>query len=97
MREKMEATKYTTLFKLAGPYHLGSCPVLVEAGALLKNEKTNRLMVQLKMKNIGEEEITACRVWLKIYDSFGSEIELIPEHSYIDLLKLPTPKRCAEP
>ena len=81
----MEATKYTTLFRLAGPYHLGSCPVLVEAGALLKNEKTNRLMVQLKMKNIGEEEITACRVWLKIYDSFGSEIELIPEHSYIDL------------
>ena len=81
----MGDTKYTTLFRLDGPYHLGDCPVLVEAGALLKNEKTKRIIIQLKMKNIGERQITACRVCFKIYDSFGSEIEIIPEHSYVDL------------
>ena len=81
----MEPIKYTTLYKLAGQYHCDDSPILVEAGALLKNEKTNRLMIQLKMKNISAMEISACKVWFQIKDSFGSEIETIAEHSYIDL------------
>lgn len=65
-------------------YVTGS-PVLLRAGALLKDTQTGSMIAQLKFQNIGAKRITAIKVSLRAFDVFGKELEGIPEYQYLDL------------
>ncbi len=80
MAERFE-NKYNTPENL---YVEGS-PVLICAGALLKDTVTGKMLVQLKMRNIGTNMISAVKVKIKAFEPNGAEIEGVEEYQFIDL------------
>lgn len=79
------AERFVNVFKLAPNLHTKGCPIIVEAGALLKDTETGNMIAQLKMKNIGEKAIVSCKVSLNAYENNGTEIEGVKDYSYLDL------------
>ena len=80
------AERYTRLFTLPEKdlYCIDS-PLLICAGALLKDLHTGKMIAQLKFRNICEKQITAIKVSIRAFDAFGTELEGIPEYQYLDL------------
>ncbi|MDO4835335.1 MAG: DUF6273 domain-containing protein [Clostridia bacterium] len=80
------AERYTRLFTLTEKdlYCIDS-PLLICAGALLKDSQTGKMIAQLKFRNICEKRITAIKVSIRAFDAFGTELEGIPEYQYLDL------------
>ena len=80
------AERYTRLFMLQDNdlYETGS-PILLCAGALLKDTQTGKSIVQLKFRNISMKQIAALKVSLRAFDAFGTETEGVPEFQYLDL------------
>lgn len=79
------ADRFQRLYAL--PYGLYSegCPVVIEAGALLKDSETGSILVQIKMRNIGEKPISSCKTTIKAFENNGNEVEGISDFSYLDL------------
>lgn len=77
--------RYTRLFSL--PENLGQdgCPVLISAGALLKDNNTGNLLVQLKLRNISEQVIKSVKIKVNAYDTAGSSLRGVEDFSYLDL------------
>lgn len=77
--------RYTRLFSL--PENLGQdgCPVLISAGALLKDNNTGKLLVQLKLRNISEQVIKSVKVKINAYDTAEISLDGIEAFSYLDL------------
>lgn len=59
--------RYTRLFALPENLYAEGSPVLLSAGALLKDNETGKVLVQLKIKNIGSKTIKAAKVRVKAY------------------------------
>ena len=77
--------RFINVFSLTPNLHTAGCPIIVEAGALLKDTETGNMIAQLKMKNIGEETIVSCKVSLKAFENNGAEVEGVKDYSYLDL------------
>lgn len=77
--------RYTRLFSL--PENLGQdgCPVLISAGALLKDNNTGKVLAQLKMRNISERIIRSVKVKINAYDTAGIALKGVETFSYLDL------------
>lgn len=60
-------------------------PVLISAGALLKDNQTNNVLVQLKITNLSHSVINACKVSVKAYDPSGEELQGVENYSYLDI------------
>lgn len=77
--------RYSRLFSL--PENLGQygCPVLISAGALLKDNNTGKLLVQLKFRNISEQIIKSVKIKVNAYDTAGCELKGVEAFSYLDL------------
>lgn len=77
--------RYTRLFSL--PENLGQdgCPVLISAGALLKDNNTGKVLVQLKLRNISEQVIKSVKVKINAYDTAGTSLKGVENFSYLDL------------
>ena len=80
------AERYTRLFTISQTdlYETGS-PLLICAGALLKDMQTGRMIAQLKFRNIGIKRIAAVKISVHAFDAFGTEVEGVPEFQYLDL------------
>ena len=77
--------RYTRLFSLSeNLYALGS-PVLIAAGALLKDNQTGKVLAQLKMRSITGKNIKAATVRFSPFDTVGQPIGDAVEHQYLDL------------
>lgn len=77
--------RYSRLFSL--PENLGQhgCPVVISAGALLKDNNTGKLLVQLKFRNISERIIKSVKIKVNAYDTAGCELKGVETFSYLDL------------
>ena len=78
--------KYTRLFSLPNNQYLIGSPIVIAAGALLKDNESNRILVQLKLQNIGEKEINAVKVSVTSKDSAGQVLGTDVEYWYNDLM-----------
>jgi hypothetical protein len=80
------AERYLRIYTLPETdiYETGS-PLLICAGAMLKDTQTGRIIAQLKFRNIGAKRIKAVRVSVRAFDPFGTELEGVPEFQYLDL------------
>lgn len=76
--------RYTKLFTLSGNLYSDNAPVIIAAGALLKDNQTGKVLAQLKLKNITPKTIRALKVVIKCFDVSGAEIEGA-EYQYLDL------------
>ena len=77
--------RYTRLFSLPNNLHLDGAPLLIAAGALLKDTQSGKVLVQLKLQNLYHAPLTACKVHIHAFDPSGVELEGVENFSYLDL------------
>lgn len=77
--------RYQQLYRVPSNFYLKDCPVIIEAGALLKDTVTGRIISQFKIRNLGDKKIIACKVSIRAFDITGKELEGINDYSYLDL------------
>ena len=79
------AERYTKVFELPENIYAENSPVIIVAGALLKDNQTEQILAQLKVKNVTDKKIIALKVSIVSYDTAKNVIgeELI--YNYLDL------------
>ncbi|MGN0785250.1 MAG: hypothetical protein ACI4MR_06235 [Candidatus Aphodomorpha sp.] len=70
--------RYTRLFTLPKNLNTEGAPIVIAAGALLKDNDTDDVLAQIKFKNISEGTIKAVKVSVQSFDQFGAEIKEVP-------------------
>ena len=79
------AERYSRLFTLGKPRYLEGSPVSIEAGALLLDNSSGRVLAQLKFKNLTEKRIIALTAEIQPFDVAGRAVGAAVKHNYLDL------------
>lgn len=77
--------RYLKLFSLEENLYIPGSPVLIAAGALLKDTQTGRILGQLKLQNISDQSIKAATVELVPLDTVGNPLGEPVSYQYLDL------------
>ena len=77
--------RFTRVFTLPEELYTPGSPLLIQAGALLKDRETGRVIAQLKLKNISTETAQAVRVRIWPVDAMGRAAPRPLESMYLDL------------
>ena len=77
--------RYSKLFSLPENLYAAGSPVVIAAGALLKDNQTGRVIAQLKMRNISQKPIKAAKVSIHPLDTVGNPLGEKIEYQYLDL------------
>lgn len=77
--------RYTRLFSLPENLGLEDCPVVISAGALLMDNVTGNVLVQLKLRNLSPQAVNAVKVKIHAYDTAKTELNGVDAFSYLDL------------
>lgn len=77
--------RYSRLFALPEDLYCIGSPVVIAAGALLKDNQNGKVIAQLKLRSISPKAIKAVKVKLNLFDTAGNPIGECVEHSYLDL------------
>ena len=78
-------SRYQELYRIEKNLYLEGSPVLIEAGALQKDIVDDRVLAQVKLRNISNKKIIACKVCIWAYEPSGAELEGIASFSYLDI------------
>lgn len=79
------ADRFERIFQLPQNLYSAGSPVIVVAGVLLKDTHSNKILVQLKFKNISSHNVKAVKVRIAACDAIGERINEIKEYQYLDL------------
>lgn len=79
------AERYTRLFALTENLYQSASPVMIAAGALLKDTQTGRVLAQIKLQSLSDKPIKAAKVDIMPLDVVGNELGEAVEHQYLDL------------
>lgn len=77
--------RYSRLFTSPENLYATGSPVLIVAGALLKDNQTGKVLVQLKLQNIGTKPIKAVTVSIQPLDVVGNSLGNEVVYQYLDL------------
>lgn len=77
--------KYSRLYTLQGNLYITDSPVIITAGALLKDNITGKVLAQVKFLNISSTPIKALRVIIEPRDIAGNPLDSKIEYQYLDL------------
>lgn len=77
--------RYLKLFSLEENLYIPGSPVLIAAGALLKDTQTGRILGQLKLQSISDRPIKAATVELIPLDTVGHPLGEPVSYQYLDL------------
>lgn len=77
--------RYTRVLSLPDNLYSAKAPVLISAGALLKDNQTEKVLVQLKITNLSESIITACKVCIEAFDPAGKRLAGLDNCTYLDI------------
>lgn len=77
--------RYSKLFSLPENLYAAGSPVVIAAGALLKDNQTGKVIAQLKMRNISQKRIKAAKVCIHPLDTVGNPLGEKVEYQYLDL------------
>ena len=77
--------RFLELFRFPKNLYADGSPVLLEAGVLLKDSKTQRILAQMKWQNVHEKAIKGVRLIMNLKGIDGSVIYPSFEYSYLDL------------
>lgn len=77
--------RYEKVFTLTPKLYVKGSPVIIEAGALQKDNVNGNVIAQLKFKSISEKVIKALTVKIVALDVSGNPIGEEIEHQYLDL------------
>ena len=79
------AERYSRLFTLPQNLYNEGSPLLIAAGALLKDNVTGAVLAQLKLKSLSEKAIKAVTVGVVPLDTAGRELSEAIVYNYLDL------------
>lgn len=79
------AERYTRLYTAENYLYVEGSPVILSAGALLKDNETGKVFAQLKIKSIAEKKVKAVKVTVASYDTVGKPLDEAAEFEYLDL------------
>lgn len=77
--------RYARLFSLPESLYAEGAPVIIAAGALLKDTQTGNILAQLKIQNIAPKRIKGAIVRIQPMDILGKPLGDAVEHPYLDL------------
>lgn len=77
--------RYTKLFSLSENLYAKGAPIVIAAGALLKDNQTGKIIAQLKLRNIGKLGIRAAKVSIQPFDTVGKPIGDSVYQQYLDI------------
>lgn len=77
--------RYLKLFSLEENLYIPGSPVLIAAGALLKDTQTGRILGQLKLQSISDQSIKAATVAPVLLDTVGNPLGEPVSYQYLDL------------
>lgn len=77
--------RYSRLYALQERLYTENAPVLILAGALLKDNQTARVLAQLKFRSLSAVPIRALKISLRAFDVTGTELRGVAEQQYLDL------------
>ena len=77
--------RYTRLFSLPENLYSVGAPVVIAAGALLKDNQTGKVLAQLKIQNINDKAIKAATVSIAPLDTVGKPLGEAVSYQYLDL------------
>jgi outer membrane protein assembly factor BamD (BamD/ComL family) len=77
--------RYTKLFTLPARLYAEGSPVIIEAGALSKDNDTGRVFAQLRFRNISDKAIIALSVSLNTFFVSGEQTGEPVKHQYLDI------------
>ena len=79
------AERYARLFALPENLYSVGSPVVIAAGALLKDNQTGNILAQLKLQNIDNQTIKAATVRIFPMETAGEAIDETVTYQYLDL------------
>lgn len=79
------ADRFSRLFMLGKEIYSSGSPVIIAAGALLKDSVTDSIVAQLKFQNLFTQPVAAAKIKIRAYDIAGKEITGVDEYQYLDL------------
>lgn len=77
--------RYSKLFSLPENLYAAGSPVMIAAGALLKDNQTGKVIAQLKIRNIQDWRIKAATVCITPLDTVGNPLGETVRYQYLDL------------
>lgn len=77
--------RFETLYKLGENLYAASSPIIISAGVLLKDTKTESVITQLKFQSVTQKTIKALKVSISAYDISGKIVNGIEDYQYLDL------------
>ena len=77
--------RYSRVFSLPELLHEADAPVIIVAGALLRDNKDGSILAQLKIRNIGHKAIRAVTVVIITKDSADRPLNDVVSYDYLDL------------
>ncbi len=77
--------RFERVFSLPGIFYAPSAPIIISAGALLKDTETEKILAQLKFKSISPKPIKAIKVKISPMDTIGKPIGDKVFFDYLDL------------
>ena len=77
--------RYSKLFTLSENLYAMGSPVVIAAGALLKDNQTGRIVAQLKLRSISPKVIIGVKVQFCLFDNAGNPIGTPMAFDYLDL------------
>lgn len=77
--------RYSKVFSLPENLYAEGAPVVIAAGALLKDNQTGRVVAQLKLRNISPKTIKAATVCLSPMNTVGNPLGDAVSYEYLDL------------
>lgn len=77
--------RYARLFSLPENLYFVGAPVVIAAGALLKDNQTGKVLAQLKIQNISGKAIKAVTVAIVPLDTVGKPLGETVNYQYLDL------------
>lgn len=77
--------RYTKLFALSENLYADTAPVVIAAGALLKDNQTGKVIAQIKMRSISGKRIKAAKISVVPLDTVGNVLGDAVQYQYLDL------------
>ena len=77
--------RFSRLFTLPGGLYAAGAPVVISAGALLKDNQSGNIYAQLKFSSISNQRIKAVHIIITPFDTAGQSLGNTTEYQYLDL------------
>lgn len=79
------AERFERLYQLHANLYVSDAPIIVSAGALLRDTQTDSVIVQLKFHSVSKKTIKAVKVSIAAQDVSKQPIQGIDDYQYLDL------------